>query len=333
MPRQTVRVPGSRPSLDLVSYGRGGPGASGRLSPAQIDHIRRTVQRVPEVMVKVLSSGSSNLKAVGGHIDYIGRKGALELETDDGDRIQGRDAGQALLDDWDLDIDELRPRADLVPTNARKPPKLVHKLIFSMPAGTPPEKVEAAVRNFAREEFALKHRYAFVLHTDEPHPHVHLLVKAMNEQGARLNIKKETLRHWRSEFARNLRELGVAANATERAVRGQSQKAKKDGIYRAGLRGESVYIRDQAKAVAAELSKGNLSKEVGKRQLLETRRQVENGWQAVANLLIKDGRPDLAGEIHRFVEKLSPVRTERELVAHQLQQIVRQRRHEIDRAR
>jgi len=60
---------------------------------------------VPEVMVKVLSSGSSNLKAVGGHIYYIGRKGALELETDDGDRIKGRDAGQALLDDWDLDID------------------------------------------------------------------------------------------------------------------------------------------------------------------------------------------------------------------------------------
>jgi hypothetical protein len=275
---------------------------------------------VPEVMVKVLSSGSSNLKAVVGHIDYIGRKGALELETDDGDRIQGCDAGQALLNDWDLDIDELRPRADLTPTNARKPPKLVHKLIFSMPAGTLPEKVGAAVRNFAREEFALKHRYAFVLHTDEPHPHVHLLLKAVSEQGVRLNIKRETLRHWRSEFARNLRELGVAANATERAVRGQSQKAKADGIYRAGLRGESVYIRDQAKAVAAELSKGSPSNELGKRKLLGTREQVENGWRSVANLLIKDGQPDLAGEVHRFVEQLPRVRTERELVADQLQQ-------------
>jgi hypothetical protein len=28
-----------------------------------------------------------------------------------------------------------------------------------MPAGTPPGKVQAAVRNFAREEFAFKHRY------------------------------------------------------------------------------------------------------------------------------------------------------------------------------
>jgi len=36
-----------------------------------------------------------------------------------------------------------------------------------MPAGTPPEKVQAAVRNFAREEFALKHCYVMALHTDE----------------------------------------------------------------------------------------------------------------------------------------------------------------------
>jgi hypothetical protein len=202
-----------------------------------------------------------------------------------------------------------------------------------MPAGTPPEKVEGAVRNFAREEFALKHRYAFVLHTDEPHPHVHQLLKAVSEPGVRLNIKKATLRHWRSEFARNLRELGVAANATERAVRGQSQKAKKDGIHRASVRGESVYIRHQTKAVAAELRESNLSNEPGKHKLLETRKQVENGWRSVANLLIKDGRLDLAAEIHRFVNKFQPVRTERELVADKLQQIVRQRRREIERAR
>jgi hypothetical protein len=33
-----------------------------------------------------------------------------------------------------------------------------------MPAGTLPNKVLVAVRTFAREEFALKHRYAMVLH-------------------------------------------------------------------------------------------------------------------------------------------------------------------------
>src|SRR5205814_2993332 len=131
--------------------------------------------------------------------------------------------------------------------------KLVHKLMFSMPAGTAPEKVFAAVRDFAREEFALKHRYAMVLHTDEPHPHVHMVLKAVNEQGERLHIRKATLRDWRREFARHLRALGVAANATERAVRGNVHAPKVDGIYRAEQRGECRRTRARVYAVADEL--------------------------------------------------------------------------------
>jgi type IV secretory pathway VirD2 relaxase len=111
--------------------------------------------------------------------------------------------------------------------------------MLSMPPGTPAKGVLEAARNFAREEFALKHRYALVLHTDEPHPHVHLVVKAVSEQGVRLNIKKATLRAWRHEFARHLRQQGIAANATERAVRGETRVHKADGVYRAMLRGDS----------------------------------------------------------------------------------------------
>ena len=183
--------------LDIVSYGRGGPRENGgRLTSEQMEHIRRTVQRVPEVMVKVLPRASNDLKAAGKHLDYISRYGDLDLETDDGERLEGRNT-EALLEDWDLDIDDVRRQVELASTKGKKPPKLVHKLMFSMPAGTPPEKVLAAVRNFAREEFWGQHRYAFVLHTDEDHPHVHLVLKAVSEQGVRLNIRKVTLRHWR----------------------------------------------------------------------------------------------------------------------------------------
>jgi hypothetical protein len=132
--------------------------AADRLTPAQIEHIRLTVNRAPEVMVKVLSSGSSDLKTVGRHFDYIGRQGDLALESDDGYELRGR-VGKKLIDDWDLDIDELRPDAKL----------------------TPPQKVLSAVGNFAREEFHGQHRYAMVLHTDEPHPHVHLVLRAISE--------------------------------------------------------------------------------------------------------------------------------------------------------
>jgi relaxase-like protein len=223
MPRKTVDL-SARPLLDIASYGRRGPTRRDHLSGLEVAHIRRTVNRAPEVMVKVLSKGGHDIKAVRRHLDYLSRRGQLELENDDGERISGKEAQRALLEEWDLDIDEPRRRGDLLPTDDRRSPKLVHKLMFSMPAGTPPDKVLAAVRNFATEEFALQHRYAMVLHTDEPHPHVHMVVNAVSEQGERLNIRKDTLRHWRAEFARHLRALGVEANATERAVRGQPRR-------------------------------------------------------------------------------------------------------------
>jgi hypothetical protein len=315
-----------QPLFDLVSHGRGGPRETGRhFTSAQIEQIRRTVQRAPEAVVKVLPRDSNDLKAVGKHVDYIGRYGKLDLETDDGERVSGR-AGRALLDDWDLDIDDVRRQASLAATKGRKPPKLVHKLMFSMPPGTPPDKVLGAVRNFAREEFWGQHRYALTLHTDEPHPHVHLVLKAVSEQGVRLNIKKATLRHWRSEFARNLRVLGVEANATERAVRGETRKSKKDGIYRASQRGESTYVCAQAEAVAAELLKGNVRAEPGKRKLAETRKAVENGWRSVASLLAKDGQYDIASDVQRFIERMPVPRTDRELIAHELHRRLREPR-------
>lgn len=320
MPKRTFRIREGEALFDLVSHGRGGPRETGgRFTPAQIEQIRRTVQRAPEAVVKVLPRDSNDLKAVGKHLDYIGRYGKLELETDDGEHLSGR-VGRALLDDWDLAIDDVRGQASLAATKGRKPPKLVHKLMFSMPPGTPPDKVLGAVRNFAREEFWGQHRYTLTLHTDEPHPHVHLVLKGVSEQGVRLNIKKATLRHWRSEFARNLRLLGVEANATERAVRGETTKSKKDGIYRASQRGDSTYVRAQAEAAAAELLKGNTRVETGKRKLAETRKAVEGGWQSIADKLARDGHRDLASDVQRFVERMPPALTERESVAHELRQ-------------
>jgi hypothetical protein len=329
MPKRAFRIREGEPLLDIVSYGRGGPRENGgRLSPEQVEQIRRTVQRAPEVMVKVLARASNDLKAAGKHLDYISRYGKLELETDDGGRLGGRN-GKTLLEEWDLDIDDVRRQATLSSTRGRKPPKLVHKLMFSMPAGTPPDKVFAAVRNFAREEFWGQHRYAFVLHTDEEHPHVHLVLKAVSEQGVRLNIRKATLRHWRSEFARNLRLLNVSANATERAVRGQSRKAMKDGIYRAGLRGNSDHVRAQVEAIASELLQGELRPEQGKSAIVRTRRMIERGWRAASDMLTNQGQSELGADVGRFIEDMPRPETERELVAKALVGRVRARKPDL----
>jgi hypothetical protein len=277
-------------------------------------------------MVKVLTHGGQDLKSVQRHLEYLDRKGELEIETDEGERIAGKGVEKELLEDWDLDLEEDRRRADLGPLKDRSPPKLVHKLLFSMPAGTPPQKVLEAVKDFARQEFALQHRYAMVLHTDEPHPHVHMVVKAVSEQGVRLNIRKATLRAWRSEFARHLRAHGVDANATERAVRGNSLSAKLDGIYRAERRGESHQTRSRTEAVARELLKGDLRIEQGKGRLIETRREVQRGWFAVSDILAAEGRAELAHQVWRFAAEMPPPKTERELIAEDLRRRVRDAR-------
>jgi hypothetical protein len=274
-------------------------------------------------MVKVLSRGGQDLKAVGRHLGYLNRGGEVDIETDDGQRLSVKGVEKELLEDWDLDLEEHRRKADLESRSTRRAPKLVHKLMFSMPAGTPPEKVLAAVKIFAREEFGLKHRYAMVLHTDEPHPHVHVLVKAASEQGVRLNIRKATLRGWRREFARHLRVLGVAANATNRTVRGESRSPMRDGIYRAERRDESRHTRARAEAVASELIKGNMRVEAGKAKLLETRREVEWGWRAVSDILVAEGRPELAAQVRRFSAQMPPPKTDRESIAESLRRRTR----------
>jgi len=311
------------PLFDLVSHARHGPGRRDHLTPAQVQQIARTAGRTPEVMVKVLPRGANDLGAVERHLDYIDREGEVELETDDGQTLAGRRIGKDLLEDWDLELDARRGRMDLAPRPGRPAPRLVHKLIFSMPAGTPPDKVLKAVQNFCREEFALKHRYAMALHTDEPHPHVHVVMKAVSEQGERLHIRKATLRQWREGFARHLRALGVPANATQRYVRGETSPRKSDGIYRASLRGDSTHMRERAEAVARDLVRGNVRAEPGKAKLMETRDSVRRAWWAVSEILIRDKQPDLAAQVRRFAEQMPPPMTEREWLAGQLAERIR----------
>lgn len=73
MPKQTFRIREGETLLDVVSYGRGRSSEwGGKLTPAQVEQIRRTARRTPEVVVKVLPRASNDLKAVGKHLDYIG---------------------------------------------------------------------------------------------------------------------------------------------------------------------------------------------------------------------------------------------------------------------
>jgi hypothetical protein len=317
MPKRLVDLRDQEPLLDIVSYGRKGPGNGGSFTAAERDYIGRTAGGVPEVMIKV-SGGGKSVGAVAAHFRYIDRRGGLEIETDDGERIQGKGVERELLEDWGLNLEEPHLNGTYSGVPGRRSTKLVHNIVFSMPRGTPPDKLFAAVRHLAQEKFALQHRYAMVLHTDHDHPHVHLVLKAVSEHGVRLNVRKATLREWRRDFAAALRLQGVAANATERAVRGISRASKSDGIYRAMLRGDSSYFRDHASAIARELSAGRVAAGVGKQSLLRTRRNVEDGWLRVSDLLYRQGETELASQVRQFLRRMPPPITEREWLANSL---------------
>ena len=261
-------------------------------------------------MIKV-SGGARTLQGVGAHFDYIGREGLNEIETDMGERVMERGFEQDLMLDWDLDLGVRRRHTDRAVAHGRKPPKLVHNLIFSMPKGTPADKLEAAVRAFAVDRFALQHRYAMALHTPQGNPHVHLVVKAMSEQGVRLNIRKATLRDWREQFASHLRERGIAANATERAVRGASRVPKTDGVFRCDKRDSSTYVQE---TLNSYVRRDRNQFEPGRAQLVATRRTVEQGWYAVHDALEREGHSDVARDVRRFLAQMHPPRTEREQI-------------------
>jgi len=113
-------------------------------------------------MVKV-SGGARTRGGVEAHLAYIGRDGELGVEVDHGFQLVGKGFEKKLVPDWDLDLLVHRRQDARSIRGNRRRPKLVHNIIFSMPPGTSGKRVLGAVRMFALNEFALKHRYALVL--------------------------------------------------------------------------------------------------------------------------------------------------------------------------
>ena len=186
-----------------------------------------------------------------------------------------------------------------------------------MPPGTPADRVLRAVHKFALNEWQLKHRYAIALHTDDDHPHVHVVVKAVSEQGQRLNIRKATLRAWRQQFAANLRELGVAANATERAVRGETRTHDPMAPAGGDTRGP-ILIQERKRRIIREWSEGQLNFGTGEGRLARTREEVLEGWYRISARLKADGDFELGRRVESFVAQMPPAKTEKRALIDQL---------------
>ncbi|MFT3960961.1 relaxase/mobilization nuclease domain-containing protein [Propionivibrio sp.] len=205
-------APGLSPVLLHLALRSGGKAARVR---AQVD---RTARKVPEVMVKVTNKKSAGrgMAAIREHLDYISRNAKIEMEDQDREIFNDRQALRQLKESWQVSG---RRRIPDETENGRGLDAL--NLMFSMQPGTPPELVKDAVRDLLQEEFRGR-EYLFVLHTDKLHPHVHVCLKTeATRELPRLRHGRKELQRWREGFAENLRQRGIEANATPRPTRGQ----------------------------------------------------------------------------------------------------------------
>jgi hypothetical protein len=84
-----------------------------------------SAERVPEVVIKVISSGSNTLEAIQLHFEDLqnGKNWALEMDSFS-TPVVGKRAVRALVDDWDLDLDALCWRQPYLVPRRRETPKL-----------------------------------------------------------------------------------------------------------------------------------------------------------------------------------------------------------------
>src|SRR5258708_38130493 len=137
--RVSLSGSGRLADLDLVSYGLRGRHTPLQFTPAQLDQIKRTVSGVPEVMVKV-SGGGKSVDAVQAHFAYVDRHGRLEVYTDEGEKLQGKDVADHLVDDWNLEAGKGQYRPGPKGGGEDRRAKEGQNNRFSQPAGHPPEE-------------------------------------------------------------------------------------------------------------------------------------------------------------------------------------------------
>jgi type IV secretion system T-DNA border endonuclease VirD2 len=298
-------------------------GGEGRpLSSSAKARLGRIVRRVPEAMVKVTGrsrGGPGHLKS---HLDYITRNGRLQAETHDGRKITDRAGLRALHDDWLL--------ANAADQRGKVSPNATQSvaIILSMPPGTPPDRVEDAARTWARETLGGKYDWLMARHDDTGHPHVHVTVRAVGYNGRRLAPGPDDLQQWRERFARELRRLGIEAEATPRQARGVVRKARKGPIRGMERRGVEPRLRRQERQSAerdARAPKPPQPREWS-RDIQARQESIRRAYLGHADTLDKGDAADrrLASDIRRFVADMPVPLTRRQALAVELRHVLEQ---------
>lgn len=158
-----------------------------------------------EVIVRV-TGRTKSVQSLGAQFRYFSRSGTLPAEHSNGRTLLGMPALYHLRDGWAMDNAVL----------ARHPSCTTQSLcvVLSMPAGTDAQTVREAVHVWAHRHISPTTEWLAVLHTDRGHPHVHCAIRAVQDNGRRIDASRAEMQAWRETFAGELRSRGVEAEAT-----------------------------------------------------------------------------------------------------------------------
>lgn len=229
-----------RPVANHRAFAKDGSFAAGAPETTKA-RLARIASRAPEVMVKV-TGAARDAKGLKAHLDYISRRGDLPLEGRRGEVLATRDEQHELAADWAWGGQADGRRQERTP--------LSRSLVLSMPEGVSPDEVFAAAREFVATSFGQRFDYVLATHGDASHPHVHVAVRALGDEGERLNPTKADLDQWRQTFAEALRARGVEAEATPRRARGVVLKSERTAVRMMRERHE-LGLGDEPRVLAA----------------------------------------------------------------------------------
>jgi hypothetical protein len=124
----------------------------------------------------------------------------------------------------------------------------VAHIILSAKPGTDKDAFLDAARDTLAREFA-GHQYAFTLHTNREHIHVHAVVKMKAETGERLDPNINDLKRWRETLAEEARERHIPIQAVSRFERANPPGYKLKDIRRVERGVAPEHIRRRVDAV------------------------------------------------------------------------------------
>jgi hypothetical protein len=190
------------------------------------EQFARLERRAPQVMVKV-TKPTFGADHTFQNMTYIARHCEEEIFDQDGSLLVRDDELRRLADDWH------QQNQDAYDGERRYLGPDARRLQFSMPKGTDPIALRNAAAATARHVFGDRYDYVYALHTDRPHPHVHLTIRAVSHEGRALRINKDDLLYLRRALALALRMRGVDADATPQIARGPRVKHDPTELFRA----------------------------------------------------------------------------------------------------